>query len=121
MSTINSNTDMGTIVTGPPMTVSNALIGHFVATQWFDKSGRGHKEVFFVMGGTVYRDPRGESWASSLKEASPFISEAVKTQMDNNLREQILSVLKEVGVDTSSLHTEADAIADDIDAEAIAG
>lgn len=63
---------------GQPMTVKYVALMHPVQVQWFDETGRGHAEVWFVgAGGVVYQPPNAESWASELRAVKDGLADQV--------------------------------------------
>jgi hypothetical protein len=87
----------GEPIRGEPLTVSNATVGYMCPVQYFDKMGRPHVEMVFVVDGVVYKDPNGEQWASRLKVMSNEISKNINLQVKDHLRSQVRSILEELG------------------------
>lgn len=108
----------GEVISGAPLSVSHAVIGHMVPTQFFDKQGKPHTEMVFVVGDTVYRDPNGERWASELKVLSDTVADQIKSRVNDDFRSKVVKVLKELGVETSGTIkslSDVDVLADDVD------
>jgi hypothetical protein len=107
---------------GAPLTVGAAISGSVVQVKWFDKLGKAHAEILFVIGGVVYRDPNGERWASGLKVMNDAISDHVRTALADQRREEIKRVLEDLGFKTASTLkalADVDVMGDEIDAEAV--
>jgi hypothetical protein len=105
---------------GEPLSVQHAMVGYMVPIKYYDKLGKPHTEMVFVVGDTVYKDPNGERWASGLKVLSDDVADQVKIRIKDHLREQVKSVLVELGVETSGTIKamgDVDVLADEVDAE----
>lgn len=107
--------------TGEPLTVGAAIGGSIVQAKWFDKLGKPHAEILFVIGGVVYRDPNGERWASGLKVMQDDMAEQVRGALKDQRREEIKSILEEMGFKSASTLkalADVDVLADEVDEEA---
>lgn len=105
---------------GEPLSVGEAAIGYIVPVKYFDRLGKPHVEMLFVVGETVYKDPNGERWASGLKVMSDKIADDVKVRIRASLRDQIKDVLEELGFKTAGTlraMADVDVLADEVDAE----
>lgn len=67
----------GNLVTGPPQTVSHAVVCQMVALQWFDKKGVPHDDVFLQVGGVYYKPAGSEEWAKALGPVLPWMKDAI--------------------------------------------
>lgn len=106
---------------GEPLTVGEAAIGYMVPAKYFDRLGKPHVEMLFVVGDTVYKDPNGERWASGLKVMSDKIADDVKVRVKSHLRDQVKDILEELGFKTAGTlkaMDDVDVLADEVDAEA---
>ena len=108
---------------GEPLSVSHAMSGNIVATKFYDKSGRPHTEIMFVIGGVVYSDPNGERWASGLKTMSDAVADRIKARVKDSFKAQVTKVLEELGLYgdkliTSGAMDNVDILADEVDEEA---
>lgn len=106
---------------GEPLSVSHAVVGYTVPIKYYDKLGKPHTEMVFVVGDVVYKDPNGERWANSLKVMSDDIADQVRIRIKDHMREQIKSVLSELGVKTQGTlkaMSDVDVLADEVDEEA---
>lgn len=92
---------------GTPLTVSHAYLALMVPAQWFDKDGKGHTEMLFIMGDKVYRDPNGEDWARRLQQLTddmagkilPTVKSQLKKLIKEVLEEEKSSILQDASVD----------------------
>jgi len=108
----------GEILRGEPLSVSHAVIGYMVPTQFFDKQGKPHTEMVFVVGDVVYRDPNGERWAAELKVLSDTVADQIKSRVNDDFRSKVKAVLTELGVTTNSALkslSDVDVLADEVD------
>lgn len=70
---------------GPPMTVRFAGPMQPIQVQWFDETGRGHAEVWFVgPGNVVYQPPNSEAWASELSPVKAELAEQVMAHLGHD-------------------------------------
>lgn len=83
---------------GTPLTVSHATLAFMVPTQWYDNEGRPHKEFAFVVGNTVYRDPRGEDWAASVKTFKAEIADEIRERCHTAFAEEVIKVVESLGL-----------------------
>lgn len=107
--------------TGEPLSVGEAVVGHLVPVKYFDRLGKPHVEMLFVVGDIVYKDPNGERWASGLKVMSDKIADDVRVRVRSYLREQVKGVLEELGFNTAGTlkaMADVDVLADEVDDEA---
>ena len=82
--------------TGTPLSVAAGELALVVPTAWYDKQGRPHHEMFFVTETTVYRDPKGEEWAHSLKSVDASIADQVRARMKSGFRQLLRGLLVDV-------------------------
>lgn len=114
----------GEPVRGEPLTVSNATVGYMCPVQYFDKLGKPHVEMVFVVDGVVYKDPNGEAWASRLKVMSDSIAMEINVRVKDHLRTQVRSLLEEMGFKpkgTLKAMDDVDIISDEVDTEIASG
>lgn len=106
---------------GEPLSVGEAAVGYIVPVKYYDRLGKPHVEMLFVVDDVVYKDPNGERWASGLKVMSDKIADDVKVRVKAHLRDQVKDVLEELGFKTAGTlkaMDDVDVLADEVDAEA---
>ncbi len=88
---------------GPPMTVRFAGIMYPVQVQWFDDTGRGHAEVWFLGPGDVlYQPPNAESWAAELRAVRDDLSTQVLNKLQRKANPPVPADAVEVLDDTQA-------------------
>lgn len=105
---------------GSPLTVSDAVVGYMVPVKYYDKLGKPHTEMLFVVGDVVYKDPNGERWAGELKVMSDKIAVEVRRRVNTYFRDQVRGILEEMGFQpqgTLKAMSDVDVLADDVDEE----
>jgi len=63
---------------GEPKTVAHVVPMQPFAIEYCDEHGDKHATIAYKIGDVVYMDMNAERWAAGLRQASPFIKDAVE-------------------------------------------
>jgi hypothetical protein len=58
---------------GPPNTVAFVAPCQMMAVQYYDETGKGHRDVLLKAGDVWYKPPQSEEWAAALRNLADWL------------------------------------------------